>query len=149
MQSVTPKHDDSESSISAKSETLGALTEQNVQSHLRTNIKDASGAVPHHLSPSVEVILSKQSSTPTAGRDDDFLESATSETIGSTGSKRKRVRHRKKKNANDENQMNLPNVGASAAAPTAAAAGGILKRDMASAKDTFEKSKPKSNTHVR
>lgn len=85
---------------------------------------------------------SKASDILTGGRDD---ESGTNETIDSAGSKRKRVRHRKKKNANAENQMNLPNVGA-AAAPQ----GRNVKRDMVHpAKNPFVKPQSKSNTHVR
>lgn len=149
--SVTPKHGDSESAISATSETLGALTEQNVHSHLHTSIKDTAKTGPNNLSPSIEFISPPKSGTLTGGRNDDSLESGTNETIDSTGSKRKRVRHRKKKNANDENQMNLPNVGAAApaAAVSVAAAGSNLKRDMAPAKNPFVKPQSKCNSHVR
>lgn len=78
------------------------------------------------------------------GDDDEFAESGTNDTIGSTGSKRKRVRHRKKKTTNatvnDENQMNLTNV----ETPT----GSISKRD-APTKFTFDAPLPKFNSHVR
>lgn len=132
---------------------MGALTEQNVSSHLRTTAKDVtkSGGPSNSQSPSIE-LLSPQKRTGTGGRqNDDFMESGTSETIGSTGSKRKRVRHRKKKNANDENQMNLPNVGGASAASSvaAAASNGNLKRDVAPAKNPFQKPQSKSNSHVR
>lgn len=147
LKSVTPKNDDNESAISATSEKLVALTEQNVHSHSRTNIKDAAKTGPSNVSTSIEIISTPKSSTLTGGQNDDFFESATTETIDSTGSKRKRVRHRKKKNANAENQMNLPNVEAAMTPATASATN--VKRDVAKTKNPFEKPQSKSNTHVR
>lgn len=134
------KSDDSESANSAEPAALGALAEQNVRSQLRTVIKDAASNVQSN-----EI----KADTLTGGRDD---ESGTNDTNDSAGSKRKRVRHRKKKNANDENQMNLPNVRPGQAAAAAAAASvhcGGVKRDMAPAKNPFEKPQSKCNTHVR
>lgn len=133
---------------------MGALTEQNVHSHLRNPFTKNVAKTSKHsdkLNLSIEHISAPKSGTLTGGRNDDFMESGTNETIDSTGSKRKRVRHRKKKNANDENQMNLPNVGAAATPPAAASGstGGNLKRDVAPAKDSFEKPQSKCNSHVR
>lgn len=119
---------------------MGALTEQNVNSPSRTGIKD----------PSNGLIPPQKPSAVAGGRNDDFMESATSETIGSAGSKRKRVRHRKKKTENDENRMNFPNViAATAAAAVEAAVAAKFKRDTAPAKNPFQKPQSKSNSHVR
>lgn len=133
--------DASESANSAQC----ALTEQNVRSQLRSMIKDASDNAQSNESD----VPKKSEHTLIGGRDD---ESATTETVDSAGVKRKRVRHRKKKNANDENQMNLPNVGQpaeAAAAAAAAAYGGSAKRHTAPAKNPFEKPQSKGNSHVR
>lgn len=118
------------------------MTKQNINEHLRTN-EEGAFKVLHSVSPSIEIISSKKSNILGAG-DDEYVESvATNDTSGSAGSKRKRVRHRKKKNVpeNDENQMNLPNV--------ETATGGILKHDALTKGSFSEQSTAKSNTHVR
>lgn len=127
-----PKNGDSESVISATSVRLAASNEQNVHSHLRTtNEGDAHNS--NKDSPATK---------STGRKDEEFVESETNETIGSTGTKRKRVRHRKKKNGNDENQKDTSSGGAGAV-------GGNFKKDISLAKDTFEKSQSKCNNHVR
>ncbi|XP_055301361.1 uncharacterized protein LOC129567971 isoform X3 [Sitodiplosis mosellana] len=140
---VIPKQDDTESVVSAVSDEMVTLTEQNINKHLHTN-DGATFKAPNSVSPSIEIISSRKSNTLTAG-DDDIESVATTDTNGTTGSKRKRVRHRKKKNnaaANDENQMNLPNIEAQS--------GDIPKSNpFAHSKPKHDKSTPKSNTHVR
>lgn len=114
------------------------LTEQNISKHLRTN--DEPFKVPNSVSPSIEIISSRKSNT-LVGEDDESI--CTTDTNGTVGSKRKRVRHRKKKNnatANDENQMNLPNV----AHPT-----GSTPKSNPFASAKRDKLTMKSNTHVR
>lgn len=116
------------------------LTQQNISKHLHTN-DDATFKEPNSVSPSIEII-SRQSNTLAVG--DDCAESVgTNDTNGTTGSKRKRIRHRKKKNnamGNDENQMNSTNIRPESVG---------LPKINAFAKTKPEKSTSKSNTHVR
>lgn len=123
---------------------MAIVTEQTNSKHVNT----ADGnpfKVPHRVSTSNGLGSGQNTSDFTAGEDECADSVGTNDT---NSSKRKRVRHRKRKNKpveNDENQMNVPNLQASSATTTT---GGPSKYD------TIEKSlrvtaTTKSNTHVR
>lgn len=141
------KQDDTDSVISGQSETLmRTLTEhKSISEHLSHSYQ-----VEDSKSPSIEIISPHQSKIGVGagkiggGADEIGAggESTATNDTGSTGSKRKRVRHRKKKRTvdNDENQMNVTNV--------ETAADGILMKNPFSS-GSVSKILTKSNTHVR
>lgn len=121
------------------------MTEQNINEHLRANAQNPFKVVSS-VSPSIEIISSKKLDFQGA---DDLESAATNDTSGSAGSKRKRVRHRKKKtnvSENVENQMNLSNVNWQFI-PGEPRQGGILKHDTT--EKSFSNKQSKSNIHVR
>lgn len=77
---------------------LVALMEQDMSKHHNNKNDGDTFKVPNSLSPSFEIISSKKSNNNLTVGDDEGADSvATNDTNSTTGSKRKRVRHRKGK----------------------------------------------------
>ncbi|XP_031634945.1 uncharacterized protein LOC116348174 isoform X2 [Contarinia nasturtii] len=128
---VIAKKDDSESVISTGTEVMVTLTE-------KINTTGGTFKVPKE-------IISPENSINFATCDDDYADSVGTNETNSTASKRKRVRHRKRKNNSvgyDENEMNFPNIQASTIT------GGTPKNDTVP-KSPRVKAISKCNTHVR
>lgn len=126
--------------MSALSEAMASLAEQNLGNHSNSN-DDGTFKVSNSVSPSIEVISPKIPAN-TVGEDEYSESVATTGTNDTDGSKRKRRRQRKRSknsNGNDENQMNLPNIETTATS--------ILKNDVTT--EVIEKPISKCNMHVR